>query len=145
VSDEAFRLLDVRPAELGHAQYCPRCHESVVEPALQRYDEQLSRARNVGYWARTYRGHVPVLKKGQRSIEVAGFRDRDEALLKMAFLAVEQGFNGLVHGELISRKERNHGYQKMLWSGRATPARIDEEALERAEYHEATWRVIHHR
>jgi len=147
VDDEAFSLLSERPEVLSHAQYCPRCFETIVEPALADYGERLKRARNVGYWARTYRGHIPVIKKARRDVEVAGLRDRDDALIKLGFMAVELGFNGLVHGELVSRKVRENGdgYQRTIWSGRATPCMIDQEKLDRADYNEATWRVIPHR
>lgn len=116
-----------------------------MAPAAAAYSETLERAKNVGYWPRTYKGHVPIIKKGLEILRVEGCRDRDDALMRLGFMAAERGFNGLIQGELSSKKERDHGYQKMLWSGHALPAKIDDEKLERAEFNEAHWRVIYHR
>ena len=138
-------MLIERPETLQHVNYCPRCHDEVVAPALAKYNETLARAKNVNYWPRAYRGHIPILKKAREEISVASGRDRDDILLKMGFIAAEMGFNGLVRGELVSRKVRDEGYQKMEWSGRATPCNVDEEKLERNEFREAHWRVLSHR
>lgn len=146
LSEDAFELLREVPENLRHHAYCPRCHDEVVAPAAANYDEILERAKQVGYWARAYRGHVPVLKKAREKVQViSGGRDRDHVLLTLGFRAAELGYNGLIDGELKSRKVRDHGYQKMEWSGHAVPCKVDNEKLERNEFHEAYWRVLPHR
>jgi hypothetical protein len=88
---------------------------------------------------------IPVIKKSRTEVEVKSGSDRDDVLLKLGFLAAELGFNGLMRGELVRKKVRDHGYQKMEWSGRALPVKVDEGKLERSEFREAHWRVLHHR
>lgn len=143
--EESFALMTPKPENLSKSAYCPRCHGDIVEPALATYGETLERAKQVGYWSRTYRGQVPVLKKGREKIEVSGGRDRDDVLIRLGYMATELGFNGLIQGELKSRKIRDHGYQKMEWSGHALPCIVDMEKVEREEWQEAHWRVLHHR
>ncbi|MBI3542190.1 MAG: hypothetical protein HY075_02805, partial [Deltaproteobacteria bacterium] len=145
VAEDTFELLDPVPAELCHNNYCPRCFDSVVGPAKASYDETLERAKKVGFWSRGYRGNVPVIKKALRDIEVVGGKDRDKVVLKLGFKAASMGYNGLVRGELVSKKVRDHGYQKMVWSGSAIPCTVDEGKLEREEFREAHWRVLAHR
>lgn len=143
--EDTFLMLAQVPKELSHTDYCPNCHDNNVAPALEKYNEVLEKAKGVHFWPKTYRGHIPILKKGRVEIVVAEGRDRNEVLLKLGFLAAEQGFNGLTRGELFSKKVRNHGYQKMVWSGKGFPVTVDEGKLERAEFREAHWRVLHHR
>lgn len=145
LSEETFAMLSTKPEILSHDKYCPRCFDEHVEPARVRYEEVLERAKEVHFWPRTYRGNIPVLKKGRVELSVPSGRGRDEVLLKLGFLAAEQGFNGLVQGELVSKKVRDHGYQKMEWSARGMPVTVDEGKLEREEFREAHWRVLAHR
>ena len=125
----SFELLPAIPPELAHRNYCPSCYDSRVEPALAGYGATLERARDVDFWPKSYRGAIPVLRKGRERVSVADRRDRSEVLLALGFRAAELGFNGLIDGEVSSRKVRNHGYQKMLWSGSALPCEIDRSRL----------------
>lgn len=145
LSEDSFNMLSKKPAILSHDKYCPRCHDEHIEPARASYDETLERAKQVHFWPRTYRGHIPVIAKGRAELVVEGGNDRDEVLLKLGFMAAELGYNGLIKGELVSRKWRDEGYQKMQWTGRGFPVTVDEGKLERAEFREAHWRVLHHR
>lgn len=143
--EETFAMLPEKPAGLCHDKYCPRCHDEHIETALTTYNEIMERAKNVGYWAKGYRGHVPVLKKARFDISVENGLDRDDVLLRLGFKAAQAGFNGLIQGEVTSAKVRNFGYQKMTWSASALPCMVDDEKLAREEYREAHWRILHHR
>lgn len=145
LSEDAFELRKEVPAELKHSIYCPQCFDQVVAPAQAEYADLLEKAKQVGVWTRTYKGNVPVLKKAQTEVSVDNARDRDDVFMRLAFKAVELGYNGLVRAEITSRKQRDHGYQKMVWSGHALPAQVDMEKLEREEFREMHWRVLHHR
>ena len=129
--------------------HCPICHTQHVEPKLAAREELLARAREVHFWPKSYRGHVPVLKKAKTWVEVTDCADKSEALMQIAVMAAEQGFNALVQGELVGRKVKNgedrKAYQTMHWDARGTPAQVDEEKLERNEFREDNWRTLHHR
>lgn len=126
VSRADFELFDELDATLLHPDYCPTCYDSTVALAKAQYDEIVERAKQVHYWPKSYRGAVPILKKSQVKLRVANVTDEKLALLKLAVEASRSGFNALIHGEISARKVRNHGYQKMLWSGSAMAATIDE-------------------
>lgn len=142
-------MLEKIPDELTKLQYCPRCHDEKVAPIAEHYAQTLERAKNVGFWAKAYRGNVPVLKKARYEVQVQGGTDRAEVLLKLGFRAAEQGFNGVINGELIGKKVRREGdrkgYQSMEWSARGWPVMVDEDKISREEFREAHWRVLHHR
>ena len=76
-------------------------------------------------------------------VDLAECPDRDETILRLAFQAAKGGFNALVQGDVTSRKVRNHGYQKSVWSGTAFAADVDEEKLNRNDYLEEVWRRGH--
>lgn len=145
---EAFAFKAKVEPILTHPEYCPRCYDAHVVPALNAYLETLEKAKNVGFWPKTYRGHIPVLKKARIEVKVEASPDRDEVLLRLGFMAAEQGFNGLILGEIIARKVHkgnSRGYQTMEWSGHALPAQVDQDKIDRAEFREAHWRVLSHR
>ena len=142
---ESLEALTSIPIELEAVDCCPRCYDAKVQPALDAYNEVLERAKAVGYWSKAYRGHVPVLEKGRIEVAVQDGKDREDVIYKLGYLAAEQGFNGLINGVVDSKKVRDHAYSKMVWSGKALPCRVDMEKLDREEYREAHWRVLHHR
>lgn len=57
--------------------------------------------------------------------------DRDDAILRLAFLAVQAGKNALVDVDLSSTKIKHGKWQTSRWHGRAIPAHIDPAALDR--------------
>lgn len=142
---EALKLRAEKPEILSHSAYCPNCYDRHVSPSLAEYETTLAHARETCVWSKNYRGHIPILKKARKQIEVEDFADKDELVLQLAFRAAEMGFNALTGTEITSRKSRENGYQRTLWSGRALPVLVDEEKLSREEFREAHWRVLHHR
>lgn len=126
-----FSFLKTQPAELGHTHYCPSCHAGTVEPALESYEEVMERAKTVYFFFTTQKRPPPIVKKSKEKVQVAECADRDETILRLAFFAAEQGYNGIVEAEVTSEKVRNEGYQKMRWRGVGLPVTVDAEKLER--------------
>lgn len=126
---DTFSFLNEKPAELSHSHYCPACHQTQIEPALESYDETMERARNTFIFYTTQRKPAPVLRKSKEPVRVASCPDRDETILRLAFRAAEQGFNAVIETDLVSQKIRDAGYQKTAWSGTGIPAEIDETRL----------------
>ncbi|MEW6057058.1 MAG: hypothetical protein AB1540_10630 [Bdellovibrionota bacterium] len=128
-----FEFTEELPEELSHSIYCAACYDNIVEPAKEDYEKTLAEAKEMPFWPKTYRGSIPVVRKGQTELRVEQARDRSEVLLKLAFKAVRQGFSGLMYGELVGKKVRNEGYQKTEWRGNALPVHIDRTRLREDE------------
>jgi hypothetical protein len=64
-------------------------------------------------------------------VTVKDVPDRDEAILRLAFLAAEEGFNAILDVNVKSEKVRNEGWQKMRWSGSGLPVGVDAAKIER--------------
>ena len=130
-----FAFLETKPEELTHSHYCPTCYGAHVEPALEKYNEVLGRAREAYFFFTSQRKPIPILKKAKEGIQVASCMDRDETILRLGFLAASQGYNAVIEAEVTSEKVRNEGYQKSVWKGKGIPANVDVAKLERHLFH----------
>lgn len=131
LAEDTFSFMTKVPAELQHTRYCPSCQGSVVEPALEDYREKIALAENCYFFFLTQRRALPELKRSKDKVKVENCVDRNETKIRLAFKAVEQGFNAIVEAEIASQKVRNEGWQKSLWTGTGVPALLDAEKLER--------------
>jgi hypothetical protein len=116
--------------ELEHSYYCQACFASAVEPELEAYRARIEKARGVFFFFETRKKAVPLLRKSREAIDVRDCVDRNETILRMGFVASEQGFNAVVDAEVIGEQVRDHGYQKTAWRGRGFPALVDGEKLD---------------
>jgi hypothetical protein len=126
-----FSFLSQLPEDLSHTHYCPYCYDSKVAPALEEYQAVMERARDLPFFFVTQRKAIPLIKQSKDSIRVESCDDRNETILRLAFLAVEQGYNAVIEADVTADKIRNSGYQKSRWRGVAIPAHIDAEKLAR--------------
>jgi hypothetical protein len=127
----SFPFLEVKPPELSHTHYCAACYFKVIEPALENYNEVMERAKAMYFFFDEQKKPVPVTKRGKVRIYVKDVLDREEAILRLAFIAASQGFTAVIEAKVISKKVRNEGYQKSIWQGEALPVYVDVEKLER--------------
>lgn len=128
-----FSFLEHVPDPLTHTHYCPGCFSSEVDPALQNYNETMELAKNVYFFFRTQKRPPPILKKSKERVRVGACDDRDQTILRLAFFAVQQGFNGIIEAEVTSEKIRNGAYQSSVWKGVGIPALVDAEKIERED------------
>lgn len=127
----SFSLLGEISKELTHTIYCRFCFDDKVQPALTEYEETLERAEQVYVFFTTQRKEVPLLKKAKETLRIKDCADRDETILRLAFLAAKQGYNALIDTEVAHQKVRNHAHHKTLWSGSGSAAQVDEGKLDR--------------
>ena len=73
------------------------------------------------------------MKRAAKPFRVDDCTDRDETLMRLAFLAAKADFNALLDVDIVAKKVRNFGYQTSQWQGIGVPARVDREKLEREE------------
>ena len=140
IDENTFQYLPNIPEILTHAVYCQRCYDEHVVPAVTNYTEVLERAKNVFFITKSFRGHLPVLKKAKLEVSIENCMDRDETIMHLAYLAAQQGYNSLIYAEVSSEKVRNNAYQTSRWKGNGLPAEVDEAKLRMDEYREEVWR-----
>lgn len=128
---DTFAFQPELPENLTHTHYCQSCHDSEVRPAIEKYEETLDLARGVYVFFTTQKRQPAVLKRSQEKVQIKDCDDRDETILRLAFLAASQGYNALTETQVTAEKVRNAGYQKSRWIGSGVPAQVDAERLER--------------
>jgi len=126
---EAFAFLPKRPEALSFDTYCGPCFDANVTPGLLSYQQSLEQAKNVEVFNKSQSKETRLIKRIAAPVQVQNCPDHDEAVLRLAFLAIEAGYNGIVDLELKSQKHKNGSYQTTTWSGTATPAQVRENSL----------------
>jgi hypothetical protein len=122
---EAFLLPEKPPEELSHDVYCSVCYDRIVFPVVQQNREIMRKAKNVNVFFKDQGKETRLVKKSEKPVKVEKCKDRDEAILKLAFLAAQAGFDTLVSVEIISEKIRNGGYQSTIYKGSGIPANTE--------------------
>lgn len=140
LASDAFLYLDKIPANLSHVHYCGPCYDREVAPEVETYNETLERAKGVYVFFKTQRKEIPLIKKTKEVLVVEGKPDRDETILRLAYMSAQKGFNALIECEAISKKLRDHAYQKHEWRGTGIAAQIDSEKLDRQDRQNAIYR-----
>lgn len=129
VEADQFSFMGQVPEELSHQVYCHRCYEEKVAPALTRHEEAMERAKNFPVFFTTQSKETRLIKRKEQPLTVQDCTDRDETLLRLAFLAAQGGFNALIGVELTSKKIKDGTYQTQVWSGTGIPVNADPKRL----------------
>jgi len=111
--------------------YCPACFDREIAPEIARYEDVLARAKDVNVFYRTQGKESRFIRRIEKPLKVEECDDKDETVLRLAFLAALSGFNALVDVDLDSRKVIHGKWQTSKWRGTGVPARVDEEQLKR--------------
>jgi hypothetical protein len=131
VDKETFAFLPALPAGVSAGAYCYTCFEAHVRQELDKYLEDVERAKNVNVFYTTQGKESRFIRRTEKPVQVKDCEDRDEAVLRLAFLAVLVNKNTLVDVELSSSKVHNGKWKYSLWSGRGVPASVTDAALNR--------------
>lgn len=131
VEDNSFSLLSYIPVHLQHTTYCGPCFDARVAPTLETYNQTMEKARDVNVYFKTQGKETRTFKRKHEALKVEECDDRDEALLKLAFLAAKANFNTLIDVNLTSKKEIINGYQRSIWSATGIPMNAEDRNFKR--------------
>lgn len=123
--ENIFLFLESIPEELSFGFYCPPCFDGKVEPEVRAYQLAMKRAKQVNIYYKKQSKESRLFKRKADPLKVVGCADRDEALLRLAFLAVQANYTMIVDVDLTAEKVRNAGYQTSLWSAKGIPVHTD--------------------
>lgn len=126
LDEESFSFLMKRPEALSYTTYCPSCFDQNVAPELERYNQDIERAKEIAVYDKSQSKETRNFKRYDVTYTVQECADREETLLRLAFQAVRGGFNALIEVDITSKKVRNQAYQKQIYSGTASPAKVSE-------------------
>jgi hypothetical protein len=124
LDEESFSFLEKVPADLSHTVYCRGCFEAKVAEPLENYNQAVEKAKNISIYLKDQSKESRLLKRKELPVRVTSCADREELILRLAFLAVQANYNGLVDVDIVGKKIRNGAYQTQEWSGSAIPTHI---------------------
>lgn len=113
------------PETLTHPKYCGSCYSETVEPELSTYEEVLDQAKQVLVFFKTQKKGLRVQKRERLPSRVEACPDRDETILRLAYLAATQGCNAVIEVEVTAKKVRHEAYQTSVWSGEGVSAQVE--------------------
>lgn len=122
LDEDTFSFQKVVPAKLKHTVYCYPCFSAEVEPAIEKYNELMERAKNIQVFMKDQGKETRNFKRDVPTYKIAKCADREEIMLRLAFMAVEEGYNTLFEVDIKAEKIRNGSYQTQNFSATAMPA-----------------------
>ncbi len=122
---ESFSFLETIPEDLRHKNYCGSCYDEKVAPELTLYRRTFYQAKKVNVFVKGQGEEIRLMSQNQKPLKVVDCVDKDETLLRLAFLAARAGFNTLVNVDISHKKVRNEGYQTTKWQGSGVPTQTD--------------------
>lgn len=120
LESDSFSFLGEIPKDLNHYFYCGPCFVENVEPPLKAYRETMKKARQVSIFYKKQSKESRWFKRNEKPIKVE-CADRDESLLRLAFIAASTNFHLVVDVELTAEKIQNGGYQTSRWTAFGIP------------------------
>lgn len=125
VDGDRFSWLPQIPKELSHTTYCGPCFNVNVAPAMAEYDEAMEQAKRINVFFTTDSKQTRFFNRKEKPFKIANCPDKEETLLRLAFLAVRAGFNSIIDVEITSEKVRNGSYQTTIWKGTGVPTKLE--------------------
>lgn len=111
--------------------YCGSCFDTNVAPELEAYNDAATRARDINIYFKGQSKESRVIRRKEKPIKIDNCPDREEAILRLAFLAAKANYNVLLDVDVYAQKVKIDGYQTSNWKGIGIPANVDPRILER--------------
>ena len=126
---DVISFLKKVPADLSHTSYCGTCFNEKVSEPLEKLLALQEAAKQVLVFDKSQGKETRLLKRLEPKIHVKECPDRDETVLRLAFLAAQAGFNAIIDMDIVARKIIDGAYQTTVWSGSAVPINVSPEKL----------------
>jgi hypothetical protein len=102
--------------------YCHTCYLANIEEQAEAYEKTMEAARNIDVYFADQGKETRRIKRTQIKYKIAACEDRDELILRFAFLAVLDGYSTLVDVDIVAEKKLDGTRQKTNYRGTASPA-----------------------
>lgn len=121
VDEDSFDFFNMIPDNLQNKAFCQSCFANQVSTEIETLKVLLSKARQVNVYRKEQGTETRFIRRIQKPIQVVDCQDEQETLMRLAFLATQQGFSTLVDVEIQSRKIGEGRYKKYVFDGFAVP------------------------
>ncbi|UYL08566.1 hypothetical protein B9G69_016095 [Bdellovibrio sp. SKB1291214] len=125
VEDGSFSFYKTVPKILQSTVFCGPCYDREISPAIAEYEQIMKKAKGISIFMKEDSKITQRFSRKENPIEIKECEDKDELVMRMAFLAVTGGFNALVDVEIKHEKVKPGGkYQYTNWSGKGIPTLV---------------------
>lgn len=120
LNDDDFAFLPEAERKFANGPYCTPCFDAEVSRELAAYHELREQAGEVLVYFKNQSKETRLFKRTKDILSVVSCPDRDETVLRLAFLAVQKGYNAIIDVDVSAEKVRSGGgYQTSNWRGTA--------------------------
>ncbi len=126
---EQFSFLQNKPDFLQSSAFCSTCYTEKVSPELAKYEDIMAIAKDILVFEISQGKETRLIKRKEAKLTVTECPDRNETMLRLAFMAAEKGFNAIIDVDIKSKKVKEGKYQHTMYSGTAIPAHVTDRKL----------------
>jgi hypothetical protein len=124
IDENYFSLATNSHNQLKVGTFCGPCYSENIAQQIDDYNETIEKAKNITIFDITDSKLTRNFKRKEKPFSVQDCADRDEATLKLAFMAAKAGFNALIDVDIKSKKVRTGTYQTTIFSGSGIPVQL---------------------
>ena len=122
--EDAFSYLPKVPEHLTKGVYCHACFQAKIAADVEAYERTMELARKIDVYTKDQGKETRLIRREADPFVIEECADRDELILRLAFLAALGGFTTLVDVDVVGKKVRDGSYQKVVYRGSGVPANI---------------------
>lgn len=128
--ESTFSFLAQKPQHLQHTTYCNVCFNQYVAEDLEKYNATMERAKAVHIFDATQGKETRLMKRrNEDKLVVENCEDPDEAVMRLAFFAVQRDFNAVVDVDITATKVKNGSYSKRVWRAVGIPSHFGKDKI----------------
>ncbi len=141
LGDPLFISLEAIPAEQVAGRFCGRCFDAEMAPRISAFETVMEAAKQVFIFFKTQKKHIPLIRKSKTLVAVTDCVDRDETILRLAYLAAKEKYNAVIDVDVSAKKVNDGGSNKTAtWKGSGYPALVDGAKIDRQDSQEQMYR-----
>ena len=115
LGEDHFSFLRKIPTELTFTTYCYNCFDDKVAGPLADYNETMEKAKEVLVFTKEQSKLTRLLRRVEPPYHVENCDDKEQALMKMSFYAIQDKYNALVDVAFKSKKIILGSHKKSMW------------------------------
>lgn len=129
VDEDTFKYQAHKPASVQHSLYCPVCFDQHVAEAIHHYEDTLNKAYEIAVFEISQSKETRLIKRLEKTIRLENETDRNDAIMKLAFIAAEKNFNSIIDVDIVGKKVRDGSYQTTSYTCSAVPVNVSDRKL----------------
>jgi hypothetical protein len=126
LNEDDFAFLSEAERKFANGSYCTPCFDSEISHELAAYGQIREQADDVIVYFKNQSKETRLFKRTKDILSVPSCTDREETVLRLAFLAAQKGYNAIIDVDISAEKVRSKGgYQSSNWRGTAVATNLD--------------------